>query len=109
MAETCQEGLQYIAVRLEEGCFEEMIYLFEDVVHGFCKIQDSLFYSNSLQICDQLNQLTLEIEVAMHQMITAYENSNINDGGYILNYRLIPNFHLWRYELSNQFKSYLFS
>lgn len=109
LAETCHEGLQYIAARLEEGHFEEMLYLFEDVVYGFCKIQDVVSHPILPRTNNRFNQLTLEIETAMHLMLTAYENNNINEGAHTINHQLVPKLNQWRDELESHFKSYILS
>lgn len=105
LAETCMEGLYHIRARIQEGMFEETMYLFEDIVYGYCQIAEFLPALDSFLTDDRLGVITCEIEEALHSMLTAYEYCDINKAAYIVNNQLISGFQLWSRELMTLFSS----
>ncbi len=105
LVDTCIEGLQHIRAGLREGVFEETMYLFEDIVYGYCKIAEFLPVLDSFLADDRLKTITLEVEEAMHHMLTAYEYCDINKASNILDHQVIPAFQLWSGEMTTLFAS----
>lgn len=109
LADTCTEGLNYISSRLEEGLMEETLYLLDDVVCGFCQIANSIQILESFSIGDQLIDRTTKVEMALHNILTAYEQHDINIASYSLDSLLLPAFQLWSNELLRSFHPHILS
>jgi hypothetical protein len=73
LLETVQEGLLHILKRLNEGHFEDTIYLFEDAVEAFSVIERSLNVIPKYLLNEDLSELTVKVKNAIELAVGAYE------------------------------------
>lgn len=109
LAETCSEGLYYISNQLYAGSMEKTVYILEDIVHGFCQIDNALSLLNPFLPDYHIRDMTNGIEAMFDDLITAYELYDIHSASSKLNQLLLPSFQVWREKMASSFQIYILS
>lgn len=109
LTETCVEGLRYINDQLCLGVMEKTVYLLEDTVHGYCQIVEALTLLNPFLPDQHIHIIKNQIELLFNQLISSYEQRDINSASYQLNQFVLPSFLRWRDELAASFQAYILS
>ncbi len=95
---TIQEGLKHIQTRTEEGCFDDTLYLFEDIVQGLNSIMEALQTMVSSQKTSRNQDKTIILLDVLDEIYLAYQNKT-EGAGWLLNEKLLPAFAEWKAEL----------
>lgn len=99
LAETCNEGLEYIKNMLEEGCFEETVPLLIDFVNAFHSIEKALQLVESLLLTERLGTHTEILGQNLDLIVTAYEQRDLNKAYQVMDQKLLPSYKEWHAEL----------
>ncbi|OAB42939.1 hypothetical protein [Paenibacillus glacialis] len=109
LAETCMDGLHHIHIRLNEGLMEDTLYLLEDIVCGFCQITDSIQVLEFFFLDNEPLDMTTKVEMALHDILSAYEHHDINLASYSLSSLLLPSFQSWNNGIMRTFHPHILS
>ncbi len=109
LAVTCQEGIDHILMRLQEGGFEDTIFLFEDIVAACCQMEKSVQLVLSHLPHDGLEKLTEELHETLEKVVFGYEKKDRNDTAITIESQLIPIYRAWKEELDRWFHPYVLS
>jgi hypothetical protein len=101
LLETVQEGLLYTLKRLNEGHFEDTIYLFEDAVEAFSVIERSLNVIPKDILNEDVTELTAKVKNAIELIVSAYELKDDAKVKEILQFSLIPRCKKWNEALAD--------
>jgi hypothetical protein len=100
LLETVHEGLLHIFKRLNDGHFEDTIYLFEDAVEAFSVIERSLNVIPKDILNKDLSELTAKVKDAIELIVSAYELKDYAKAKEILQFSLIPRCKKWNEALA---------
>jgi len=101
LLETVHEGLLHILKRLNDGHFEDTIYLFEDAVEAFSVIERSLNVIPKDLLNEDLGELTVKVKDAIELTVDAYELKDYAKAKEILQFSLIPRCKKWNEALAD--------
>lgn len=99
LAETCNEGIEYIKNKLEVGCFEETVPLLIDFVNAFHAIEKALKPIESLLMSERLGTLFEILRQNLDLIVTAYEQRDLNKAFQVMGQKLLPSYKEWHAEL----------
>jgi hypothetical protein len=101
LLETMQVGLLYTLKRLNEGHFEDTIYLFGDTVQAFSVIEMSLNVIPKDILNKDLSELTVKVKNAIELIVSAYELKDFAKVKEVLQFSLIPRSKKWSEALAD--------
>lgn len=106
---TIREGPEYIKLRFEEGCFEETLTLFQDVIQALISIQKAVQPLVIKLFPNQLESFSADINYALEDVIAAFEKANWSVTTGIIEQSLLPAYCKWQEELERCFVSHIAS
>jgi hypothetical protein len=101
LLETVHEGLLHILKKLNEGHFEDTIYLFEDAVEAFSVIERSLNVIPKDILNEDVTELTMKVKNVIELVVSAYELKDHAKVKEILQFSLIPRCKKWNETLAD--------
>jgi hypothetical protein len=109
LSESCQEALEHIKARLNEGNFEETMRLMDDLVNGFYQIEKSVQAFSSSLPSNQMENTTNQVRKAMEHVVSAYEQGERGKVLEIIQFNLLPNYKKWKTELETTLHPFVLS
>ncbi len=107
LSNTMQEGMQYIAQRIEGERFNETLFLFEDVLEAFASIQTSVGLLVELEKQGELEDSSRILRESMERLARAYEEGSLEKARLEVQTTLLAAFKKWQDQLQSSLKQYL--
>ncbi|WP_188206706.1 hypothetical protein [Alkalibacillus aidingensis] len=103
LSQTMLQGLEHIQALLNDGKFEETMYLFEDVVRAHLSVSKSLINKKEIDV-SKINEKSQNIQDSFDKVVKAYETNDKGSVQQILQFTLIPKVKEWHEELDEVYE-----
>lgn len=109
LLETCNEGLEHLILRLEQGHFNQTMSMLEDITAAIYEIQQSVEqYSDQLPP-SQLDHAVDNLNYALKLVVSAYEHNDRTKALELIHSNLKPTYMEWHKMLADQIRPYVTS
>lgn len=106
---TMIEGIEHIQMLLEEGKYEDSMYLFENVVAGFLSIEHSVTPIIETLENNGIEARSKQIKESLELVVSAYEVRNYDKAQEVIRNTLTSHCKEFRQELEAVFSPFLVS
>lgn len=107
LSDTCLEGIQYMLVKFDEGCFEQTVYLLLDVVEAVVAMEQALQPLENRLSSGHLLLLISDLRDVLASVVDAYERKDWQLTSSLVEHQLLPRYDAWKKALDRCLNAYL--